>query len=270
MPQTAFGRVWGGLRPGWVDPVMTNLVEQRGKSWDSRIPLAWRVSTSQLTLAVRRRCAGGNAQPRPTWGAAPANVGRQPHGGSAARAAPRGCRSGRGQRQSPSRLPWVTMRAGALDRRSRGWARSGRMARRGDDQQRRAAWDVVGLAKRLCVAGLHQPADAGRSPTLWWPQRAAEANVGRQPHGGSAARVPPRGCRSARGHRQTPTSMPNGRSRDRTNSVRGHYRGVSDLSDSRGVTTSVMNSRYVTARCLMDVRSNSCSAGRFSTGTCGW
>jgi len=56
-----------------------------------------------------------------------------------------------------------------------------RVGRSGDDQLGRAAWQVVGLADRLCVGRLHQPADAGRSPTLCWRQRAAEANVGRSP-----------------------------------------------------------------------------------------
>jgi hypothetical protein len=53
---------------------MTNSIKPRGKSLDSRIARAWDVSTSQLTLAVRRRCAGVEAQPRQARGAAPANV----------------------------------------------------------------------------------------------------------------------------------------------------------------------------------------------------
>jgi len=139
-------------------------VQRRQTAWDV-VGLAKRLCVGRL-----HQPADAGRSPTLCWRqrAVEANVGRQPHGGSAVRAPPRGCRSGRGQRQSPSRLPWVTMRAGALDRRSRGWARSGRVGRRGDDQLGRTAWQVAGLADRLCVGRLHQPADAGRSPTLCW------------------------------------------------------------------------------------------------------
>ena len=61
----------GPGQAGWLDAVMTNSVGLRGTSWDSQNVCAWRVSTSQLTLAVRRRCGGRNAQPRQTWGVSP-------------------------------------------------------------------------------------------------------------------------------------------------------------------------------------------------------
>jgi hypothetical protein len=67
-------------------------------------------------------------------------------------------------------------------------------------QPRRAAWDAVSLANHPRVARLHQPADAGRSPDAGLRPAArrslGEANVGREPHGGSVAVKPPR--RSAR------------------------------------------------------------------------
>jgi hypothetical protein len=153
---------------------------------------AGRSPDAALTLAARQCWPAASrwaAVPKQTRGAAPGRREAQPRAGERGalapwwtrdRQIPPSIRSAHRTRHSAQRA-LVVSRAVLEARRIRGGSPA---VAAGLDQRRRAAWDVVGLANRPRVARFHQPADAGRSPTLACGQpvgRSPKADAGLRP-----------------------------------------------------------------------------------------